>query len=267
MKSILPLLMLVTAASFAQSEKGTVINKTTGAPVPYAKIGIPGKGIGTVADENGFFSLVINDKYIKDSIRFSCVGFTAYSVSVSDYKHLPQKTIQLSEKTIAAENVSIPAGYKLHKMGNAGNRGFIEINGGIAGSEAGVLFNFKSKSFLHKLILGIDTSTVDTIFFRVNVYKQTGEKSFKSLLDKPVYFKKANGHIAEQNLEIDLSGENIALSGNNLITIEQLKVFNKGKLRLNGTGEGVTYGRKTSFGTWRIIPSAISLQAEVYSKP
>jgi hypothetical protein len=263
MKSLLAILLLVSINAISQSQAGVVLNANDRSPVAYAKIGVIGKGIGTVADENGNYALVISNKYGKDKIRFSCIGYKPYDISVADYNHMDNKTILLDERPAATTPVLQAAdNAKTKTYGSFGTNDVIEINGGLPGSEVGLVFNFKETSLLNKLTLKVQSCTVDTIFYRVNVYNVTGERKFEMLLTKPIYYKMAAADLVNKTISIDLSNENVIVNGSKLITIEQLRNFGNGVLRFKGIKNGKSYGRKASFGIWKVIPNTISMQVE-----
>lgn len=263
MKSLLAILFLASINAFSQSQAGVVLNGKDRSPVPYAKIGIIGKGIGTVADENGNFALVINSKYGKDKLRFSCIGYKPFDISVADYNHLDNKTILLDERPAATSPVpQVSENANTKTYGSFGTNDVIEINGGLPGSEVGLVFNFKQSSLLNKLTLKVQSCTVDTIFYRVNVYNVTGDGKFEMMLTKPIYYKMAAADLVNKTISIDLSSENVMVKGSKLITIEQLRNFGNGVLRFKGAKNGKSYGRKASFGIWRVIPTTLSMQVE-----
>ena len=263
MKTLLALVLLVSINAISQSQAGVVLNGKDRQPVPFAKIGIMGKGVGTVADENGNFALVVDNKYGKDILRFSCVGYKPYDISVADYKHMDNKTILLQERpesNTAAPQVAANAKPKVY--GSFGTNDVIEINGGLPGSEVGLVFNFKESSLLNKLTLKLQSVSVDTIFYRVNVYNVISEGKFELMLSKPIYYKIAAGDLVNKTISIDLTNENVMVKGSKLVTVEQLRNFGNGVLRFTGTKNGKSYGRKASFGVWKIIPTTLSMQLE-----
>ncbi|QIX60254.1 carboxypeptidase-like regulatory domain-containing protein [Hymenobacter sp. BT18] len=55
--ALLLALLLVASSSFAQTLRGTVIDKDTREPLPFVSIGVSGTTLGTASNENGEFSL------------------------------------------------------------------------------------------------------------------------------------------------------------------------------------------------------------------
>lgn len=72
------------AFSFAQTIKGTVTDAKTNAPLPYVNIGVIGKGIGTVTDDKGHYSLSLNQNSA-DTIRISMIGYQPRAYVISDF--------------------------------------------------------------------------------------------------------------------------------------------------------------------------------------
>lgn len=62
---------------------GTVTEKVTGEPLPYATLGIYRKGKGTVTNYDGRFSLKVTDDDLNDSLRISYLGFRNLIIPVN----------------------------------------------------------------------------------------------------------------------------------------------------------------------------------------
>jgi hypothetical protein len=60
--------------------EGTIVDKETKKPVPFASIGIIGTSKGTSSNLNGQFSISINET---DSIRITCVGYESLSLGAT----------------------------------------------------------------------------------------------------------------------------------------------------------------------------------------
>ena len=75
---------------------GVVLDQKTKAPVPYASVAVPGSGVGTVADAQGHFSLVMPGA---DRLQISSVGYAMVTLSAAPASPL---TVRL-----------VPAAYEL----------------------------------------------------------------------------------------------------------------------------------------------------------
>jgi hypothetical protein len=65
--------------------QGTVRNENTGEAVPFAHIGICGKAIGTVSNENGEFRLNIMSYLAADTLCVSSIGFETFMAPVAGF--------------------------------------------------------------------------------------------------------------------------------------------------------------------------------------
>jgi CarboxypepD_reg-like domain len=227
-------------------------------------IGIVGKNIGTISDENGKYNLFIDNKFKKDSLKFSCIGFEPFSIKVSDFKKIANKNIYLKEKPFELKEVFISPkkfkdkilGYTSHSKAIKG--GFKENK---PGYEYGVFLKIKKSAVFNKLNINVADCSYDTLFYRVNFYKVAGRMEFENILSKPIYFKIPKDKIKDK-ITVDLSNENIRVNGNCLVTIEHIKDLGNGYLWFSGSFPGKTYYRKTSQGIWETAPLGISLCVE-----
>lgn len=86
---------------------GTVLDNETGKPLPFSSVFIKGESIGTVANENGGFSLNISKRLANDSLTVSHIGYTNFYGIVND---LPVNlSIRLSEAVVNLSEVSVEA--------------------------------------------------------------------------------------------------------------------------------------------------------------
>ena len=63
--------------------------------LPYVNIGIPGAGIGTVSDEQGYYLLEIHPDKVNDSIYFSMVGFAFQSFKIDQIEGTKEKLLNV----------------------------------------------------------------------------------------------------------------------------------------------------------------------------
>ncbi len=79
---LLPFLASSQSADYRLLQ-GKVVNAKTGAPLPYAHVGIPERGIGTTTSYSGAFTLKIPDYYRDSRLTVSYIGFETYSRPLS----------------------------------------------------------------------------------------------------------------------------------------------------------------------------------------
>ena len=69
-----------TICTFAQIH-GTVVDSETGDPIPYLNIYYDGKGMGTITDMEGRYSIEYHSGW--NELTFSMVGYTTQVIKVS----------------------------------------------------------------------------------------------------------------------------------------------------------------------------------------
>jgi hypothetical protein len=244
-------LLFVTPQLLAQTFTGNIINKSTRFPVAYVNIGVLGKNLGTVGNDQGKFTLNINSTYEKDTLLFSCIGYAPVSIKISDLLSGNQlvemqethyeldevvvKPVQFTEKTLGITSTAkyLQAGFSENKLGY----------------ELGVLIKNKKSAFIKWICINIAKCTYDTIFYRLNVYTDNGDHEFENILKQPIYINIPKLQIQE-TVYIDLSLKNIVTPGNFLITLEHVKDLGEGELMFCCALGKRTYYRKTSQDLW-----------------
>lgn len=258
--AIFILLCIVTTNLLAQIYSGIIVDDKDRQPIAYANIGIPGKNVGTVSNENGFFS--IEAKELSDTLKISFIG---YDSSINTFKNLQTvDTIYLIKSIIGLEEVVIkPQNLKTKTFGvnaksSAISAGF--FNNSMLGSEIGVLMKNKHKAYLKKLHLNF-TSTFDTLFCRINVYKQTAKGQFENILNESIYYEIPTKEITQPHT-IDLVPFNIGVEGKFLVSLEFIKDLGEGNFLFNAALFNKTYAREASQSKWETIPIGVSISVE-----
>ena len=72
-----------------------VVKDTTGAGVPFAHVGICGKAIGTVTNENGEFQLILASYLAHDTLCVSSIGFGTFQGPIAEVRKNKFITIRL----------------------------------------------------------------------------------------------------------------------------------------------------------------------------
>ncbi|MBS1651473.1 MAG: carboxypeptidase-like regulatory domain-containing protein [Bacteroidetes bacterium] len=260
--------LLFCKLSFGQNIQGRIINSTTKKAVEFANIGIMGKGVGTVSDEDGKFNFYVDAKHNSDTILFTMIGFKPLLVKVSDLRKNNANQLLLEEKiNLLSEVVVKPKTYKEKTLGVATKSKMISagFKDNILGYEMGTLMKVKKTAFLKKVNINIAFCSYDTVFYRLNIYKSLGKLAFENILTTPIYVKIPKSAIKE-GFEVDLKSKNINIDGDFLVTLEHIKDLGKGelyfcaKLLLDKV-----YVRKTSHDNWRTeqVGVSISVVADV----
>lgn len=86
---------IFTIIAFAQSNviKGKIINNSTGDAVPAVSITVKGSGAGTYSDDNGNFSLSVNEPF-PITINITSIGFEPLSISVKSQSDIVTASLQ-----------------------------------------------------------------------------------------------------------------------------------------------------------------------------
>ncbi len=110
---ILPLLVLVTFTTFGQNIliEGQIFEDSTSRPVAFAKVYFMGTQTGTVSDEDGSFSLKINEKDLKyDTIIVSLLGYRTQKIAFDRNKNNHFEIHLISSLFQDIEEVTVVAG-------------------------------------------------------------------------------------------------------------------------------------------------------------
>lgn len=85
---------------------GRVLSESTKEPVPYAHISIPGTGIGTIANGEGRFRLIVPIVYEGKQVKISCIGYADYLFPIKKGGE-ENLIVLLNESSHALESVTI----------------------------------------------------------------------------------------------------------------------------------------------------------------
>ena len=85
---------------------GKVIDDT-GYEIPFAAIGIISKNVGTTSTEDGTFYFQISPNELKDTLSISSLGFSTYTLPISQIVKNEKMVIVLEEKTTSLNEVVV----------------------------------------------------------------------------------------------------------------------------------------------------------------
>lgn len=243
----------------AQTYTSIIADELTKQPIAYANVGILGKNIGTVSNDNGWFT--IEAKNLNDTLKISFIGYaslvnTFQILQTTDTIYLSKTIVDLKEIVIKPQNLKTKI-FGVTAKNLSISVGFSEGN---FGGEIGVLMKNKHKAYLQKLYLNF-SSTYDSLFYRINIYQQGNRNEFINILTVPIYFKIPAG-TATNPLIIDLAAYNISVEGKFLVTMEFIKDLGEGHLFFNAALFKKSFARETSQSEWETIPIGISMSVE-----
>ena len=110
MKWILPLIfLLISHYLFSQQVfiKGTIADEKSGQGVSFAHIGICGKSVGVVANENGDYEFRIPDGVLQDTLCATAIGYETFKILVNELAGVTAFNIQLKPKVSYLDNILI----------------------------------------------------------------------------------------------------------------------------------------------------------------
>ena len=87
--------------------RGTVIDTRKDDPIPYCNIGILGKAVGTMSNQNGQFILKVPEKYLNDTLSFSCIGYEVEFTPIDTIHSETPFIISLKKKTYQLKPIDI----------------------------------------------------------------------------------------------------------------------------------------------------------------
>ena len=261
------LVCLSVCFSFAQQPlKGQLVDESTKEPVEFANIGFIGKGIGTVTDEKGAFSLLIPDSLSGEKLRVSRIGYKTRELGVKEFERQPvvylaQVSTNLNEVAVSAKKLKIKIVGNDTKTRSV-TAGFTRNN---LGAELAVKLNIKHPNTqLRRFFINIASNAIDTPLFRLNVYNLDKQgKPNENILHHNIVFQPK---VKTGLVELDLMAYNIYVNEDVFIAIEWVKDLGdvKGLSFSSKLIGSQTYYRQASQDKWEKLPSiGIGLHAEI----
>ena len=192
------LLLLQNLNLYAQKTlKGTIIDSKTNQGIPYASIGVLGKRIGTIADENGDFVLRLNKKTVSEEnpTIISSIGYESVLTRISKIKNsiLLNPKNQTSTDTIKKSN-----DFEQKKIGRFIEKGIGSLSfhnkhdrntDDKLGREIGAILNLKGKNYLSKVNFYIGRNEFDKVKFRLNIYNVKNDYPKDLIINEEILFE------------------------------------------------------------------------------
>lgn len=242
-----------------------VVDSKTNAGIPFVNIGVLHKGIGTVSNEEGFFSLDFTGAIITDTVKFSCIGYDDLIFSVEDLQHRTTPVPLRQKQTVLPSVVVKPQYLKKLELGVRSETDI--VTGGFTSNDLGselatvLQYNKKKPAYLKKVYISVAESSYDSLLFRVNVYSVKNGLPDKNILPVAVYIKSA---VKNGVLEVDMDKYDISFTKPIAVSIEWLKDLGTGSLFFSSKFfKGQSFSRKTSQAAWEKIPVGVAIWADV----
>ncbi|MFS4491566.1 carboxypeptidase-like regulatory domain-containing protein [Maribacter sp. 2308TA10-17] len=223
--------------SAQQDYKGQILDSETKEPIPYVNIGVFGKGIGTVSDEEGRFNLFIDKSKLStsDVIQFSSIGYKTLKKIVSGLQYVSNEypKILMQEESVVLDEVIVTnrgafevsdvVGYQ-----NYGEKtfGYWKDNIALGGELATKIKVKKGVRRLNTLFFEVFANPSDSVLVRVNIY-ETGKsrttvgKKLNSSNKNILYTIRPGTRLAV----VDLTPYSIYIKDDFFVSLELLKVY------------------------------------------
>ncbi|WP_027391953.1 carboxypeptidase-like regulatory domain-containing protein [Aquimarina latercula] len=258
-------LTLLVLSNICWSQNLTLKGTVKGAnneKLAYVNIGIKNKNTGTISDENGSFSIRIQEENKSDSLSFSYVGYKQHTIKISDIVEksisqfvLDQKLVSLDEITIISKKT------KEKKLGTTSYVSFVvgdvraDNNQNNNIQEFAKKLKIKKPSKLLDVSIALSNVNIDAAKFRINFYSIKDNLPFEKIGASNIIIEKQiiNGWNTFDLKKFDLKYENPVF-----IAIEYLpQEYNEqAPFNYNGQLLGRAVGRSSSVGNWNVTKGA-----------
>ncbi|MCF6213489.1 MAG: carboxypeptidase-like regulatory domain-containing protein [Flavobacteriaceae bacterium] len=196
------------------------------------------KPLGTVSNENGEFSLNINNYYIQDTLKISCLGYKSKEFLIKDLLNgksneikisLEDNTEKLKEITITSRKLKTYTQGK--KRINSKNKVYFaipSIKNLNLGSEIGRKFSLGSRkaSILENFQFYLIESNFKNLKFRLNIYSIENKRPGNKLNDSNILVNVDN--YFKGWIKVNLIDYNLKIKQDIIITVEWINTSKDG---------------------------------------
>ena len=260
--------------------RGVIVDSTNKTMVDYANIGIEGKNLGTVSNDSGYFELEIPDKFLKDSLTFSRIGYATQQIFIGELIKQNNLEINFTPKTTEIQEAKIVSRKLKHRTrGNKVRKSVIKAwyafyaDPDRLGHEVGTVIHIPNKKvFLKNFNFQISSMYADSVRLRLNIYDFKDELIGDNLLNRNFYFVVRNNDIGDYH--IDLSELKIFVSNDIFVSIENVAGYTSSmpapknnntkqipfcSMLFRGTMTGSkSFSRNVSLGKWEEFPATLA---------
>ena len=266
-------LLALQLPAFAQTSaalNGQLLDQTTQRPVAYASVGVLRRPLGTVADDQGRFSLNLPATYDQDSVRLALIGYAPRTLSVADLRRqLNQNggTMLLQPAaTQLAEVVVRPGKLTRRIIGNSSNSTHTTASFDVnrPGNQIAQGMHLRRPAQLEQVSFHVAECTYDSLFYRINVYQVVDGQPTTSLLPTPVYVRVRKGQLKDRFVA-DLRSFNLTVQGDIAVALEMVKGLGSGTLHLSGSvlGGPIYFTDQSANGWDRLRGFGVGIDATV----
>ena len=282
MKNLIHFLGLLLCISSIYAQDKIIEGRITDSlkkPIQYANIGIANKPIGTVSDENGMFSFLLENVSESDTLKISCLGFKTKELVLKNLDVNSSKiNVSLDNYIERLDEVTVNKNsLKTYSEGKEktdtknqvifANPNYKNIN---LGSEIGKKFSLgdKKPSLLTDFKFFIKDNNFEMVKFRINIYNIQKDRPNIKINQSNIIVQVDNKLTDWVN--VDLSQFDITVQQDIIITVEWIE-HSKGGDKLNlpiiiPSFGSTHYYKFGSQGTWQKYGKISSSMVLVYKQ-
>jgi len=235
---------------------GTIKDKVTNQPVPFASLYVSIGGYGVLGNEDGTFKLELSKLDKNDTVKISAIGYENLWITRSDLNASNNNVFYMTPLVYDIQEVEVKP--KKHKY-----LGTIKYSKKNCSAFAGEDPNWKGKQVAIRAnneegvkvyvesfdFYIIKNEYADSLTFRVMLY-QIGDKGLpgQTFLQKPIIFKT---NVKQGEVFVDLKEYNIIRTGDFFISLECLEEsMESAKFCFAGSIKVASYFKSSAFGRW-----------------
>lgn len=229
MKRLLLVILVVlgqATAAGAQSVQGHVADAATGQAVPFVNIGVVGKDLGTVANEQGAYQLPFREALANDTVRVSSIGYRARLLTLRALQAQPNVALTAADVTLGEVQVQAKSLFRRtstlgHTTNSTGS--VVHLNNKSLGAEVGTVISLKRKpTRLLTAHFNVASNAVGPLVLRVNLYRldRRGRPTDTKLLSHNLIVQSG---ITHGTLDVDLTREQLVVDENFFLALEWIK--------------------------------------------
>ena len=279
-KHLFILFFLLCAGVIAQEVTtiaATILDEETKKPLAFVNIGFAEKGIGTVSNTEGNFSLTWLEGAIEDAafLEISSIGYETKKIPISELKQLTSYKVEvlLAPTQYTLDEVLVINEKREYDKTGSGSYtkqkvGYWMNSQGLGGEIATKIDIGHNNTQLHDLTFNIEDNKADSLLVRIKVYDYHRGKPGKNLLGQNIYHTISKKKGIET---IPLKKYNILVNEDIIVSLELVKIYgNTIYFEVSGSPyKGISFTREVSLGGWEVyrgVGIAFSLLTSYPSK-
>ncbi|GAA4367999.1 hypothetical protein GCM10023185_40320 [Hymenobacter saemangeumensis] len=220
---LLPLFLIFAFSGFGQTIKGRITDAKSGQALPFVNIGVVGKALGTVSNEQGLFELAFPDRLANDTVRISSLGYDTRNLTLRQLSTQPQLALSPAPVALAEVQVSAKSGFRrTHTLGftKKGDGVTLVLDSKDLGAQMGTVVYLKRKpTKILSAHFNVAHNHVGPLTFRLNLYRldAKGRPTDQKLLTRDVVQTSA---IEQGTLSFDLRADRLILDEDFFLALE-----------------------------------------------